>query len=324
MSECFFCAAELQPATAENVGRAGRTAYDPHLGRVWRVCDACQRWNVVPLEDRWDVLESCERLSRDRGSILLSGDHLSLIAVGEGQLVRVGAAPRPDFADWRYSSRLDEFAPQRRSLLSRVLLTLPEPLIGGYDLHGSPLPVPTRWMGSPFLAHGTLLTAIFFDIPLAEHCAACDNPLMIEPVEFATLRLVRERGEPAVLANCGLCTTDVAVRLRDARAALRAGLAVVSRRHRDPGRVGAAVRPLERAGGPDEFVARLAARATALGELPAALRLALWLSLDEQAEREALEAEWRQAEDLAGIIDSELTEVPGFQQFRERVLREAQ
>jgi hypothetical protein len=48
--------------------------------------------------------------------------------------------------------------------------------------------------------------------------------------------------------------------------------------------------------------------------------VAVGISLDEQTEAEALEAEWRVAEELAGIVDDELTEVPGFDTFRARVL----
>ena len=34
------------------------------------------------------------------------------------------------------------------------------------------------------------------------------------------------------------------------------------------------------------------------------------------AEAEALEAEWREAEELGAIMDGELTPVPGFEAFR--------
>ena len=38
------------------------------------------------------------------------------------------------------------------------------------------------------------------------------------------------------------------------------------------------------------------------------------------AETEALEAEWKEAEELASMMDGELTEVPGFEAFRRDVL----
>jgi hypothetical protein len=73
-------------------------------------------------------------------------------------------------------------------------------------------------------------------------------------------------------------------------------------------------------GGAEAFVARLGRERLALGELGTGLRLALGMVLDEMAETEALEREWREAEELAAIMDGELTEVPGFKEFRRRVL----
>ena len=49
-------------------------------------------------------------------------------------------------------------------------------------------------------------------------------------------------------------------------------------------------------------------------------RAGLLIALDELAEADALEAEWRNAEELAAISDGELTSVPGFQEFRQKVL----
>jgi hypothetical protein len=59
-----------------------------------------------------------------------------------------------------------------------------------------------------------------------------------------------------------------------------------------------------------------------LGDLDRLERVALRIALDERAETEALEAEWREAEEIAAIMDGELTLVEGFQAFRERVLGE--
>ena len=45
------------------VGR--RLAFDAAKGRLWAVCKACERWNLSPLEERWEAIEECERLFRD-------------------------------------------------------------------------------------------------------------------------------------------------------------------------------------------------------------------------------------------------------------------
>jgi hypothetical protein len=46
----------------------------------------------------------------------------------------------------------------------------------------------------------------------------------------------------------------------------------------------------------------------------------LIISLDELAEMEALESEWKGAEEMAAIMDGELTEIPGFDEFRQEIL----
>ena len=51
-------------------------------------------------------------------------------------------------------------------------------------------------------------------------------------------------------------------------------------------------------------------------------RAGLIITLDEMAEIEALEREWKEAEEMAAILDGELSEVPGFESFRKRILEE--
>lgn len=64
----------------------------------------------------------------------------------------------------------------------------------------------------------------------------------------------------------------------------------------------------------------LAVGNVALGQAGPATRLALGIGLDEQWEGELLEAEWRSAEEIAALVDEELTGVPGFDEFRRRAL----
>jgi hypothetical protein len=111
--------------------------------------------------------------------------------------------------------------------------------------------------------------------------------------------------------------------VRDARPALRLGLSVV-----DPGPVDAvraekAAGEVERVGGAHGFLEHLAQEGLDLGDMSPDERLALVISLDEDAEVEALEREWRAAEEIAAIMDGELTSVPGFDAFRRAVLAQA-
>jgi hypothetical protein len=83
-----------------------------------------------------------------------------------------------------------------------------------------------------------------------------------------------------------------------------------------------AAREIDKAEGRDGYLHSLAKERAALGELGALERVALAIVLDESAEADALEEEWRKAEEISAIMDGELTEIPGFQEFRRRVLEE--
>lgn len=66
------------------------------------VCLHCARWNLSPLDERWEVIESLERLYRDTPK-RLSTDQVGLAKLKDGTtLVRIGAPVFPEYASWRY------------------------------------------------------------------------------------------------------------------------------------------------------------------------------------------------------------------------------
>jgi hypothetical protein len=70
------------------------------------VCGACGRWNLTPLEERWEAVEQAERLFRGT-RLRVSTDNVGLARVADGtDLVRVGRPLRPEFAAWRYGAVL--------------------------------------------------------------------------------------------------------------------------------------------------------------------------------------------------------------------------
>jgi len=77
---------------------------------------------------------------------------------------------------------------------------------------------------------------------------------------------------------------------------------------------------LDAAGGPLGFLRNLSKARLTLGDLDEPSRSGLIISLDEMAEMEALEAEWRRAEEMAAIMDGELSQVPGFDEFKRKIL----
>lgn len=317
---CFFCEEDLEELTPDEMP-VERIAYDPGLGRLWHVCPECQRWNPVPLDERWEMLEACERWASDAGEVLLKTEHLTLLSVGDGQLVRVGDAIRPEFADWRYSHRLQRFAIREPGFLVRALLRLPARQAGDHDIRtGEAAAMPAGpWVGTPFYEHGSILTTIFSQVPLAEACSSCGNPLIIRPAAFGDVEVLRDGSHLVAAAQCELCRERSIVDLKSARPALRLALAIVNLKHRSPKKIAGAAAPIEQSGSALKFVESLAVNGATIGWLSPKLRLALWMALDEWAEADALEAEWRIAEEVTAISDEELTEVPGFEEFRARV-----
>jgi hypothetical protein len=104
---CLFCHTDLGAnhfLPTFPVGR--RLAFDPRKGRLWVVCTRCGRWNLSPLEERWEAIDECER--RFRGTRLrMSTDNIGLAQFrGNFELVRVGPALLPEIASWRYGTRL--------------------------------------------------------------------------------------------------------------------------------------------------------------------------------------------------------------------------
>ncbi|MFO8172845.1 MAG: hypothetical protein ACQET1_04740 [Gemmatimonadota bacterium] len=321
MNTCAFCDADLAPGPPWAPGRGHRLAYDPRKGRLWNVCPACGRWNITPLEDRWETLEACEAAVHGEGREVLRTRHLSLVAVAEGELIRVGEPPRPEFVDWRYGPGLHSRG-ERRGFLSRILSRLPPPPPEGYDPYKRILTQfrETPWIASPFLEVASPLTYLFSQLPLAPECPSCRRPLALRPWEFQHLRVVGGPGEEAILAVCGFCRDEVAIPLRHARPTLRLALGMVTPPPALRTEAARAAEVMEESGDFRGFLRWLSSQDLTVGEMPAPVRAGLLIALDESAEAEALEAEWRKAEEVAAIYDGELSRVPGFSEFKNRIL----
>lgn len=106
-STCLYCHTSLgrnEAIESFPVGR--RLAFDAKRGRLWVICRACDNWNLSPLEQRWEAVEECERSYRAT-PIRVSTDNIGLATLASRvELVRVGKPLRPEFAAWRYGTRL--------------------------------------------------------------------------------------------------------------------------------------------------------------------------------------------------------------------------
>ncbi|HEX8276271.1 MAG TPA: hypothetical protein VF615_26765 [Longimicrobiaceae bacterium] len=111
-SHCIFCRQALgRNEVVESFPVGRRLAFDAARGRLWVVCPRCERWNLSPLEERWEAVEECERHFRST-RLRVATDNIGLARLSEGlELVRIGRPERPEFAAWRYG---DRFGRRRR------------------------------------------------------------------------------------------------------------------------------------------------------------------------------------------------------------------
>src|SRR5256885_7300480 len=114
-THCIYCHADLgNNSVIETFPVGRRLAFYAAKGRLWAVCRKCERWNLTPLEERWEAVEDCERRFRAARK-RVSTENIGLARLDEGlELVRIGEPLRPEFAAWRYG---DQFGRRRRRAL---------------------------------------------------------------------------------------------------------------------------------------------------------------------------------------------------------------
>ena len=333
-STCLFCNASLgtnEVVESFPVGR--RLAFDAANGRLWVVCRKCERWNLSPLEERWEAIETCERSFHDT-RLRVSTDNIGLARVAEGlELVRVGPALRPEFAAWRYG---DQFGRRRRRKMVRVGLGVG--IVGGAIAGGVALGVSAGvgfgsggwwiWRGIYAsyrrIAYGSP-QAVVARIPYAggdgEEVIALKRH-QLEDVRLGTA------GGGRLLLSLPRGRDSVHLTGEDAERAAGYVLPAINWAGAEKRDVDRAVQLIEDSRkGPSEFVRELAQRGGVghrLHELPSASRLALEMAAHEETERRAmqgelalLEAAWRQAEEIAKIADNLLVP-PSVDEFLER------
>jgi hypothetical protein len=335
-STCLFCNQPLganEVVEAFPVGR--RLAFDAAKGRLWVVCPKCERWNLTPLEERWEAIEQCERLFRDT-RLRVSTDQIGLARLKEGLvLVRIGEPQRPELAAWRYG---DQFGRRRRKymmltagavaagagivvagpVMGLVGMSAVSPLINLFNVanaayqkkrvtrvtidDGSPVKVNVQQMGKAVLAsHGE-----------GEWSLRLVHTRQLDGKSSWVDEHLREKEETRLL------TGATAVRV--------AGQILPRFNHAGASAKGVqeAVGLLEQARDPEALYAQVAAetrrrfraRSFQVGEegglkqIPTTMRLALEMAAHEESERRALEGElaeleraWQDAEQIARIAD---------------------
>src|SRR3989454_1728865 len=115
---CAFCNGKLDgDGGPSGLGVGRRLAFDEWKGRLWVICPKCSRWNLAPLEERWEKVEALGRAARE-GRVAAATAQVALIRWRAYDLVQVGKPPRLEFATWRYGERLKA---RRREQMKFVL-----------------------------------------------------------------------------------------------------------------------------------------------------------------------------------------------------------
>jgi len=335
---CLFCNKPLGTNEMFETFPVGkRLAFDAAKGRLWVVCPHCERWNLSPLEERWEAIEQAERYYHDTRKRVAT-DNIGLAKLGDGTtIVRIGEPLRPEFAAWRYG---DQFGRRRRNQM--LIVGGGVVLLGGVVAGGVVALGGIGGMGWIIArAAGNIIQGSPETVVAKIH------------TEGHGVVHVRRRhlGETTIDRNDA---GELAINLRfkngkarfEGREAERVAAIVVPKVNRFGGSkatVQDAVGAIERAGGSEGYLARLAQSAagppdpmdarilpefagwsgmrrgrrnrrameSGLFALPREERLALEMALHEEAERRAmqgelteLEAAWRNAEEIAGIADS--------------------
>ena len=314
---CVWCVEPLgrnDVIEAFPVGR--RLAFDQAKGRLWVVCRACERWNLVPLEERAEAIEACARAFRGTPTRVSSGE-IGLARMREGlDLVRIGTPLTPEFAAWRYG---DQFLRRRRRAQVGVAagtLGVVGAVAGGAGMMatGSVLMLP----GLMALVHwgvGVSLTSRYRRIGAVPRPSGGLTTLtapMLEQLhvipEAHTLRVRYPSLDSTFAPNIPGTDRLMFQELEGPAASEAVDRAIVGANRRGASRAVVAD-AVAVAGAVRDPLALLGDRATRLVSLSAPQRLAIELRLHEADERRWLEGEladlerrWREAEQVAGIV----------------------
>jgi hypothetical protein len=318
---CLFCNQPLganQTIAAFPVGR--RLAFDADRGRLWVVCRKCERWNLSPIDERWEAMEECERLYRDTRTRVAT-DQIGLARLAEGlELIRIGRPLRPEFAAWRYG---DQFGRRRRRTI--LLGTGVAVVFGGIVVGGAV----TGVLGGGILAQSGNFVNLFVNARTRVRVRTDDGrvlKLRTPDLQEARIMPGSETGGMAISLGKGK-RREWFIGTEAERVA-----GIILPRLNSMGGTKATVREaverIETDGGPQAFLqsavrnareasAKSAEQAGRIVKLPMATRLAIEMALHEEQERRALEGElyileeaWRQAEEIAAISD-DLIVAPG-------------
>lgn len=322
-TRCLFCHAGFpENRQLVHLPRGRRIAYDPVLGRLWAICERCHRWNLAPIEEREGALYELERLARDHAHTLGTTANVALLQAGPLTLVRVGEAGLAEQAWWRYGRELRKRKLSYESKRSRVAaytlgaMQYVGGLIGfadedfSVDWEDTPVADVLRWRRFGWAAwHGR------------ETCPYCHSSLRALRYELGwwVYPLRGEDGRVGLGVPCQRCdpwTPEKVYTLHGdvAENVLRRLLAYQNIGGASERSITDAAKQIEQSGSAGEFTREVTTGRRSLWKMGATGRIGFEIAVNESVERRMLDLEvraleflWKQEEDLARIIDRELT-----------------
>lgn len=320
-STCIFCHSSLgKNETVEHFPVGRRLAFDGAKGRLWVVCAKCGRWNLTPLEERWEAVEECER--QYRGTITrASTDEIGLARVREGtDLIRIGKPLRPELASWRYGRHFRERRRQSQiavgvGVASYAVFAAAQ--ISGFLLVG------------PFIGLAPAAASLVIGVASKQTELARARQFIKKRAEQGFSRKVRQHEQIGLRMIPSDDEQGWALRFaldgkfldfhgHDAVHTAHLIAPAINATGGSPSDIHVAVRDIELAGSAERYFKRVLKftqeqhwHYTGLNEYPDHMRLAFEMVSHEETERAAMEGElkqleddWREAEEIAAIADN--------------------
>ncbi len=336
-TRCLVCSTPFEPNDElEHFPHGRRIAFDPARGRLWAVCRACKRWSLAPIEERWEALEELEKLTTDRARLLSQTDNIALLKAGPLEIVRVGRAGLTEEAWWRYGRELTSRRRSYRRLSVAGTVAAGAVVAGGWASGGMTLLGVWLVMGHAPDSVTDAARWLRFGGAAWRGSRACPRC----GYRFRSLRY-RDRGGIVLLPGdepgdaqlsyrCPRCGhfKEGGLHLQGSEAdrTLRRVLAYHHFAGASERRVFSAARLIEEAGSPRDLTRIVVRDGRRLGDIQRTGAIALEIATNESAEQHLLEMElaeleahWKIEEELASIVDGELTPLPLLESLRRKV-----
>jgi len=335
---CLVCHTPFQQnEELEYFSMSTRVAYDAERGRLWAVCRSCKRWSLAPIEERWEALEELEKIVKDRAKLLSQTDNIALLRAGDLDVVRVGRANLTEEAWWRYGRELTNRAVRHQKL------TLIGTAAAGAAIAGGWASGVIGWLGAWILwenAPQQLTHAArwlhFGGVAWRgkQQCPRCEQVLRSVAYRDRAQLILSPGTTPgdalSVTQRCPACEDlgkgGLHLRGKEGDLVSRRLLAYHHHTGASEKRVRSATRLIEEVGSPESLTRLVIKDGRRLGDLQRNGAIALEIAANDTVEQRLLELElaevethWREEEELASIIDGELTSLPLMESIRRRV-----